>query len=131
MKKWKNNIEISSFYTCIPQMTIIWCMIPEIWSATDIIFCHFGLFFALLPPNNLENRNLEKWNNTWRYYHFTHVHHKWKSYDAWFLRHGARQTFLLVILGHFLSFYPTNNPKKQNFEKMKKNAWRHHHFTQV
>ena len=23
-------------------------------------FCHFGLFFALLHPNNLENQNLEK-----------------------------------------------------------------------
>ena len=44
-------------------MTIIWCMVPAIWSATDRIF---------------------------------------------------------VILGHFLPFHPTNNPKKQNFEKMKK-----------
>ena len=25
----------------------------------------------------------------------------------------------IVILGHFLPFYPTNNPKNQNFEKMK------------
>ena len=30
-----------------------------------------------------------------------------------------RQNFF-VILGHFLSFYPSNNPKNQNFEKMKK-----------
>ena len=29
-------------------------------------------------------------------------------------------TQLFVILGHFLPFYPTNNPKNQNFEKMKK-----------
>ena len=25
-------------------------MVPEIWSATDRIFCHNGPFFALLPP---------------------------------------------------------------------------------
>ena len=25
-------------------------MMYEVWSATDRIFCHFGLFFALLPP---------------------------------------------------------------------------------
>ena len=32
----------------------------------------------------------------------------------------ARQTEFLVIFGHFLPFYPTNNtPKTQNFEKMK------------
>ena len=41
-------------------MTVIWCMIPEIWSATDKIFCHFGLFFALLPFNNPKNQNFVK-----------------------------------------------------------------------
>ena len=47
--KWKKHWEIS-FYTLVSQMTIIRYMIPEIWSITDIFFCHFGLFFALLPP---------------------------------------------------------------------------------
>ena len=27
---------------------------------------------------------------------------------------------IFVILGRFLPFYPTNNPKNQNLEKMKK-----------
>ena len=45
-------------------MTIIWCMVPEIWRATHKIFCHFGLFFALLPPNNPKNQNFEKLKNT-------------------------------------------------------------------
>ena len=39
-------------------------MIPEIWCATDRIFCHFGPFFALTksphPPSNPENQNFEK-----------------------------------------------------------------------
>ena len=35
-------------------------MVPEIWSATDGIFCHFGQFFALLSPNNPKNQNFEK-----------------------------------------------------------------------
>ena len=37
-------------------------MVPEIWSATDRIFGHFGPFFALLPPppNNPKNQNLKK-----------------------------------------------------------------------
>ena len=35
-------------------------MVPEIWSATDIIFCHSGPFFALLPPMDPENQNFEK-----------------------------------------------------------------------
>ena len=41
-------------------MTIIWCMVPEIWSATDRIFCYFGLFFPFYSPNNPKNQNFEK-----------------------------------------------------------------------
>ena len=58
-KKKKKHLQIS-FYPSVPQVTVIWCMIPEIWSLTDRIFCHFGLFFAFLPPNNPENQNFEK-----------------------------------------------------------------------
>ena len=39
-------------------------MIPEIWSAADIIFCHFGPFLPLCPTNNSENQNLEKMKKT-------------------------------------------------------------------
>ena len=31
-----------------------------------------------------------------------------------------RQTEFFVVLGHFLPFNPHNDPKNQNFEKMKK-----------
>ena len=48
LKKWKKYLEMSSFYTCVPRIRIIWCMLPKIWSVTDIIFCHFGPIFALL-----------------------------------------------------------------------------------
>ena len=67
-------------------MTIFSCMVPEIWSATDRteiwsatdrIFCHSGLFFALLPPPPLHGPNKSKFceneKNTWRYYHFTNI----------------------------------------------------------
>ena len=47
-EKLKESLEILSFYTCAPWMTIIWCMVPEISSVADIFFCHFGQFFALL-----------------------------------------------------------------------------------
>ena len=33
--------------------------VPEIWSETDIIFCHFGPFFALILPNDQENQNFK------------------------------------------------------------------------
>ena len=49
-EKWKNLQEISSFYTCVPNIIIIRCTVPEIRSETSRIFCHFGLFFALSAP---------------------------------------------------------------------------------
>ena len=73
--KWKNLLEISSFYTCAPKITIIWCTVPEIRSNTDKKCCHFGPFFTLLPPpNDCEYQNFEKnEKNAWIYYPFTHT----------------------------------------------------------
>ena len=39
LKKWKKHLEMT------------WCMLAQIWSATDIVFCHYRPFFALLPPD--------------------------------------------------------------------------------
>ena len=88
-------------------MTIVWCMTHEIWSVTDIICCHSGLFFALLPLMKIQSFHK----------------HKWQLYDVWFLRYGAWRTEFFVILDCFLPFYIPNNPKNQNFEKMKKPPW--------
>ena len=97
-------------------------MDPEIPNTLDRIFCHFGPFFALLPPSLTTWKIkifLKKEKTTWRYDHFTHVYHKWQLHDVWFLRYGAWQTKFFVILDDFLHFYPPYNPKYQNFEKMK------------
>ena len=84
-------------------------------------FVILGHFLPFYLPNNQKNQNFEKNENiTWRYYHFTHVHHEWQSYDVQFLRYQAQRTVFFVILDHFLHFYPPNNSKNQNFEKMKK-----------
>ena len=48
------------------------------------------------------------------------MYHKWQSNDVWFLRNCTQQTDFFVILDHFLPFYPTNDPKYQNFEKVEK-----------
>ena len=65
--------------------------------------------------------------NAQRYYHFTLVYHKIWSNDVRVLKYQVRQTEVFVNLGYFLPFYPTNNLKNQNFEKIKV-AWRYHHF---
>ena len=83
------------------------------------------VFFPFTPLTTQNIKILQKWQkNTWRYYHFTQVYHKWQSYDVWFLRY-PRQTKCFVILEHFLPspsplFLPSH-PKNQNFEKTKKN----------
>ena len=53
-----------------------------------------------------------------RYYPFTHVYHKWKSYDAWFLRYKGTRDRVFSYLGPFFALWPPNNPKNQIFEKM-------------
>ena len=66
---------------------------------------------------------LKNWKkNTWRYYHFTHMHHKLQSYDVWYLRYQVQRTERLVILDGFLPFYPSSNSQNQNFGKMKRNG---------
>ena len=54
------------------------------------------------------------------YHHFMHEYQKSELYGVLFLRYEVRQTEFFVTLGHFLSFDPPNNPKKQNFDKIKK-----------
>ena len=81
----------------------------------------FWVNFCPFTPLTIRKIKVSKnEKNTWRYYHFTHVHHKWQSYDVWFLRYGARQTEFFVILDRFLPFYPPNDPENKNFEKTKK-----------
>ena len=60
---------------------IICYTVREIWHVTHVIVIfHFGLFFALLPPNSLKNqikkKKKKKEKNFWRYHHFTPVYHK-------------------------------------------------------
>ena len=54
------------------------------------------------------------------YHYFKPVCQKY-PYDLQFLRYRMTWTEM-VILSHFSLFYSTNNPKNQNFEKIKKIA---------
>ena len=106
-------------------MMIIWCMVPEISSTTDF-FVISGYFLSFYPPNNPENQNFGTMKkNSRRYHHFKHEHHRWKSYDVWFLRYGAQQTDFFSHFGLFFALLhppllPPNNPENQKFEKTKK-----------
>ena len=67
-KNVKKHLEILSFYTCVPLIKIIWCMVPEIWSSTGKFFlsswanffCHLGQFFVLLSFSFLKISKMKK-----------------------------------------------------------------------
>ena len=96
LKKMKKCLVMLSFYTemcTINKDHIIhgsWNIGYRVWQAE--IFNILSHVLPFQPFGNLENQNFNIEKNTWRYYHFTHLHHKWQSYDVWFLRYGAQQT---------------------------------------
>ena len=57
LKKSKNQLEILSFYTCVPEMTIIWCMVPEISSMMDRTFLSFWTIFCPFNPLTTLKKN--------------------------------------------------------------------------
>ena len=97
-------------------------MVPEIQGATDKIFCHFGPFFALPAPWQHRKSKFKIEKNIWRYYHFTHLHHTWQSFDVWFLR----LLFFLRFCNCYFSFwaifclFSLVSRKSQNLKKKKK-----------
>ena len=84
MKKMPGDIII--LHKCTKIM-IIWYTVPEIWRVTDlIVIFHFGLFFALFP---FFQKNEKK---AWRYHHITHVYQKLWLDGVRFLKNGAPWT---------------------------------------
>ena len=73
------------------------------WWSYGIWFLRYGTkkteFFVILdyflPFYPLTTRKIKILKNkkVWRYYPFTCVYHKWKSYYVWFLGYGAQHNF--------------------------------------
>ena len=89
-------------FTHVYQKSRLWCMLPEIWSATDVILSFWAIFCPFTPLMTPKIKKNIK--NSWRYYPFTHVYHKWRSFDVWFLRHKAQKTE--IFLPFWDIFYP-------------------------
>ena len=87
-----------------------------------LILDHF-LPFYFPPPNNPENQNFVKNGNKYLVPGDIIILHKCTKYEKhmiygfWDMKHN-RQIFF-VILGQFLPFYPTSNPKNKNKKKKK------------
>ena len=63
LKKWKKHLEISSSYTYVPKIMIIWYTVSEIWCMTDVIVIfHLWLFlYHFTPVKAQKNKLLKKW----------------------------------------------------------------------
>ena len=64
LKNWKKRLEILSFYTFVPYMTTIWCMVPEISSTTDRFFSFWTIFCPFTPLTTRKNENFIKMKET-------------------------------------------------------------------
>ena len=106
-------------------------MVFQLWSATDKIFCHFGPFFALLPPNNPKNQNFEKLKKGPGDIIILHKCTKNHDHMLYCSLDMACNRFNSSFWVIFYPFTSLTAPKNQNLEKVKKNPWRYHHFTIV
>ena len=95
-----------------------------------VVLSHFLTFYPLTTE---KNQNFKKMKKVSGYVIILHVYQKSQSYDVCFLRSGEQWTEFFVILDflvepdrhNFLSFWTTfcpftNNPRNQNFQKIKK-----------
>ena len=86
-------------------------------------------FCPFTPFSTQKIKILKKWKNTCRYYHFTHVYHKWQSHDLRFLKYGAWQIFL-SFRTIYCTFTPLTTQKIKILKKWKNNLkMRYYHFT--
>ena len=107
------------------------CMVPEIWSVKDRIFCQFGQFLHFYPPKNLKNQNFEKMKNTpWDIIslHMCTINDNHIMYGSWDMEcHGQNFLSFWTI---FCPFTPLKTQKIKILKKWKK-IRRYYHFTQV
>ena len=102
LKKWKKDLDMSSFYTYASwdmecdghNFLSFWAMLCSfnpvlkiIWwyktRRTEFFFAILGNFLTFLTSPKI--KILKKWR-----YYFTHVYHKLRSYDVWFLRYEKK-----------------------------------------
>ena len=98
------------------------------WQSYDVWFLRYGAwqteFFVILGhflpfylPNDPENQNFEMKKNLGDIIilNICTINDNHMVYGSWDMEHKK-----IFCFGPFLTFYPTNNPKNQNFDKTKK-----------
>ena len=98
LKKWKNLLEISSFYICVTKIMIRKCTVPEICCTTDAINFHFGPFLSFYSHSSPKNQNFEKMKKTQGGIFILHI--CTKNYDQ---RYSSWDMVCdrLIVISHF------------------------------
>ena len=132
-KKCKTYQEILSFYTSVPWLKIIWCLVPEKGSRRDsfffVILNHFLPFHPPLKCQKLKFLKNEKNIEDIIILHKSTVNENHIMYDSWDMN-CKRQIFLSFWHFVILSFYLTIQ-KMKILRNWKKKVWRYHHFKQL
>ena len=105
-------LEILWLYTCVPQ--IIWCTIPQLYDVwflrygvQQTIFCHLGLFFAVLPlqqPGKSKFETMNKMPGDIITLHMCTIKENYMIYGSWDKKRD-RHNFL-QFWGIFCPFNP-------------------------
>ena len=100
-------------------------MVSEIWSVMERIICHFG-------PKHPKNQIFEKMKKHLEISSF-YINVPKIIIICYIVLEiqCVIDVILIFYVGLIFALLPPNDPKNQSFKKMKKNAWRHHHFTHV
>ena len=127
MKKFAQDIII--LHMCTENHNI-WCMVPEIPSETDIIFCHFGPFFCPFTPIALLIlKKMKKPPGDIIILHICTINDNHMMYGSWDIKHD-RLNFLSVWT-IFCPFTPLRAKKIKIFKKIEKSTRRYYHFTNI
>ena len=122
-------LEISLFYTCVLETTIIWCMVSDReWDRQNFLF---WAIFVLLPPNDLEYKNfwkMKKMPGDITLLQMCTRNEDHMIYGSWNIRYNRQN-----VLSFWAIFWPFTpwQPEKSKFWKIERNTRRYHHFTQV
>ena len=113
---WQNFL---SFWAILCPFTTSLPPRNDLKNQTEI-FVILGHFLPFHHFDNLENQNLtlKKTPGDIIVLHMCTINDNDMMYGSWDME-CDRQSFFLIF-DHFLHLYPPNNPKNQNFEKMKK-----------
>ena len=99
-------------------MTIIWYLVPEIWSASDRIFLSFSAMFCPFTSYQPEKWKLQKMKKAPRDIIILQKcakNHDHMLYCSWDMVRDRCSCYF-----SFWAFYPLNSPKNETFMKMKK-----------